>query len=87
MCLTFVSRNYFGEVTFPYKCSKVLSGLLKVTFDVNVPERLTHSPSLQEGTGSQVGRFQGVACAPGVVSAAGGLAGTPWWRTTEVQPL
>ena len=46
MCVTFVSRNYFGEVTFPYKCSKVLSGLLKVTFDVNVPERLTRSLSL-----------------------------------------
>ena len=37
--------------------------------------------SLQEGAGSQVGRFQGVACAPG------GLAGTRRWRTPEVQPL
>ena len=26
LCLTFVSRNYFGEVTFP--CSKVLSDFL-----------------------------------------------------------
>ena len=43
-------------------------------FDVNVPEHLTHSPSLSSR--APVLRFHGVARTSGVLSAPGGLAGT-----------
>lgn len=51
----------------------VLKSALRL-FDVNVPEHLTHSPSLSSR--APVLRFHGVARTSGVLSAPGGLAGT-----------